>query len=755
MNYLFALISGAGAAIAAATAVYVLARNPGETLNQLFFAYAGAVALFDLANFLMLTAGGPAAAFFFSHLSVMCWFLFLAFLLHFCLVLSGIYPPSVKRIVLPFIYLFVLFFSFFDWKRNWLYSSVKLTFFGYRTQPGTGYWALALFSTLIVLVQLTLLIIAYRSAKTKREKRQRLWLLAGLGAASFFGFFLDVILPSFGFFSQSLVPLATTLYVIALGYVIFRYGFLVISPALLAGDILNTMLGFVVFTDKQRTIRLVNQNLLQTLGYSHGDLIGQPCRMLHKDKEGHDMLHSVVAQGKMVKGMVSLLKKKDGSVIPVTTSAVKIVDDIGDELGNLFVFNDISGEQTLIAQQQETIDELSRVKARTLSILEDTVEAMNRLTKKSEDYRVLIESASDQIFMVNEELKFESMNDAALGQLGKKLDEVIGKPVSDVFPKEMSASNIHNLEIVFKTGQNLSVEEELSFGSNRVFVSSRLSPIKNNEGKTVRVLGIVRDITEHKQVEDMQRAREVADAANRAKSDFLANMSHELRTPLNSIIGFCEVLSGQAYGPMNEKQQDYLNDVLTSGQHLLSLINDILDLSKVEAGKMELALTTFSLKQLLEQSFIMIKEKALKHNIALSSEIADEIGEINADERKLKQIVYNLLSNAVKFTPDGGKIGIRARITDEQVEVAVWDTGIGISGEDQAKLFEKFTQLGGPYVEKVEGTGLGLALAKSLVELHGGKIRVESEGKDKGTTFSFTLPVKQEKGGTDAVATVS
>ncbi len=230
------------------------------------------------------------------------------------------------------------------------------------------------------------------------------------------------------------------------------------------------------------------------------------------------------------------------------------------------------------------------------------------------------------------------------------------------------------------------------------------------------------------------------EAANRHKSEFLANMSHELRTPLNAIIGFSEVLGERLFGELNEKQAEYTDDILSSGRHLLSLINEILDLSKVEAGRMELEVATFDLPTALENARTFVRERALRHAITLELSIDQRLGEFMGDERKIKQILLNLLSNAVKFTPEGGRINLSAKQSDGAVEISVSDTGIGISREDQGTIFEEFRQVGGDYAHKKEGTGLGLTLAKKFVELHGGKIWVESE-VGKGSTFIFTLPI--------------
>ena len=239
------------------------------------------------------------------------------------------------------------------------------------------------------------------------------------------------------------------------------------------------------------------------------------------------------------------------------------------------------------------------------------------------------------------------------------------------------------------------------------------------------------------EIEDKSRQLEVAD---RHKSEFLANMSHELRTPLNAIIGFSEVLLERMFGALNDKQAEYLDDILSSGRHLHSLINDILDLSKVEAGRMELDLAPFDLPLALDNALTLVRERAARHGIALDLSVDQRIDSLVGDERKIKQVLLNLLSNAVKFTPEGGRIALRAVLADGSVEISVGDTGVGIAPEDQEAIFEEFRQVGSDSARKHEGTGLGLTLAKKFVELHGGRIWVKSE-LGKGSTFTFTLPL--------------
>ncbi len=238
---------------------------------------------------------------------------------------------------------------------------------------------------------------------------------------------------------------------------------------------------------------------------------------------------------------------------------------------------------------------------------------------------------------------------------------------------------------------------------------------------------------------EIQEKSRQLEVAGQHKSEFLANMSHELRTPLNAIIGFSEVLSEKMFGDLNEKQLEYLLDIHASGHHLLSLINDILDLSKIEAGRMELDLASVNLPMLLDNCMTLVRERASRQGLMLALEVECGLGDWVADIRKVKQTVINLLSNAVKFTPAGGRVTLRARRLGHVVEIAVVDTGVGIAPDQQALVFEEFRQAGGDYLRKLEGTGLGLSLAKRFVELHGGSIRLESE-PGKGSTFAFTLP---------------
>jgi signal transduction histidine kinase len=240
--------------------------------------------------------------------------------------------------------------------------------------------------------------------------------------------------------------------------------------------------------------------------------------------------------------------------------------------------------------------------------------------------------------------------------------------------------------------------------------------------------------------DELDRLYRELETTSRHKSEFLANMSHELRTPLNSILGFSQVLRERLFGELNEKQEEYLNDILSSGNHLLSLINDVLDLSKVEAGQVELEVAPFSLREALERGVVMVRERATQGGVQVAFSADPEVDVVDGDERRIRQVIFNLLSNAVKFTPAGGAVDVSAAQVNGEVRVLVADTGPGLDPEDHERIFEEFQQTEAG-VEQREGTGLGLALSKRLVELHGGRIWVDSE-LGKGSTFVFTLPAR-------------
>jgi signal transduction histidine kinase len=247
--------------------------------------------------------------------------------------------------------------------------------------------------------------------------------------------------------------------------------------------------------------------------------------------------------------------------------------------------------------------------------------------------------------------------------------------------------------------------------------------------------------------EHLAKTNQELATATRIKSEFLANMSHELRTPLNSVIGFSEVLFDETFGPVNDKQKSYLKNVMISGKHLLQLINQLLDVSKIEAGKMSLELAWVATPLLLRECSMLVTDLAEKKGIAMALEIPDELPEMQVDALKFREIIYNLLSNAIKFTPNGGKIGMRAAATGPSVVVEVWDSGVGIAAENLEKIFQGFFRVDTPDIRQTEGTGLGLSLAKKLAELHGGSLSVESKGLHLGTLVRVTLPITPIKSG--------
>ncbi|MDZ7705116.1 MAG: ATP-binding protein [Trueperaceae bacterium] len=305
---------------------------------------------------------------------------------------------------------------------------------------------------------------------------------------------------------------------------------------------------------------------------------------------------------------------------------------------------------------------------------------------------------------------------------------MVGKHIDDVLPADVAREVRRQIDLAFQNDEVNTYEYPVEVGGERRYREGRMVAINDRE-----VFSIIRDVTDRKEAE-----RAIAEASRR-KSEFLATMSHELRTPLTSILGFSEVLIEGFFGPLNDKQRAYLGDILTSGQHLLSLINDVLDLSKIEAGRLELEPETLSATDIARGSLGVVQERAQKHDLSLRTELPDTPATLVADPRKLKQMLYNYLSNAVKFTPKGGSIVLHVEDAADEVRFEVTDTGIGIAPEDHAKLFRAFSQVDSSLTRNYEGTGLGLSLVKQLAELHGGRVWVRSVFGE-GSTFGFALP---------------
>ena len=446
----------------------------------------------------------------------------------------------------------------------------------------------------------------------------------------------------------------------------------------------------------------------------------------------------------------------------------------------------------LVAPIRKITDSFKAIKEGSIDLsagtLRDVTErkrAEEALRESEIKYRRIFETLEDVYYQTDDKGIIAVVSPSVYRLAGWQPEELVGRPVADVYVEPDGREQL--LSILSK--ERFVKDYEVSLrrkdgGILHVSVGAQL--MLDEQGRPMGVSGTLRDITLRKLGEEKllktnrklelatARASEMAveaEAANQAKSEFLANMSHELRTPLNGIIGFTELVVEKHFGPLNETQEEYLTDVLQSGRHLLSLINDILDLSKIEAGKMELSLSRFNLQDLLERSLVVIKEKAFKHRIALSSTFDGLPDPFEGDERKVKQIVYNLLSNAVKFTPDSGALSLSARAgrktallsqarTESETDpvfgledgrpyvmISVSDTGVGIKREDFDRIFNPFEQVDSSPSRRFQGTGLGLSLTKRLVELHEGMIWVESAGENRGSTFRVLLPVTATKGG--------
>jgi PAS domain S-box-containing protein len=371
-----------------------------------------------------------------------------------------------------------------------------------------------------------------------------------------------------------------------------------------------------------------------------------------------------------------------------------------------------------------------------------------QLRRTADELEALVQAAPVAIVGIDMEGKVLSWHGGAQAMFGWTADELVGRTLA-IVPSEKQ-EEFRALRNRAEHGASIVGLEtyRVRKDGSRIDVSISYAPLHDRQGNTVGATIVYQDITERQLIAEQRQARETAEAANYAKSNFLANMSHELRTPLNAIIGFSELLEDRTFGPLNEKQQRYVTNVRTSGRHLLQLVNDILDLAKVEAGRLVLDLESINVTALLHDMQRGLEPLAVAKRQTFTLEIPEELPALIADRSKVKQILYNLLSNAIKFTKEGGRLGLRASSVpgdDEgqpQIQIAVWDSGIGIAPEDVSRIFLEFEQLDSSYVRQQEGTGLGLALTQRLVEAHGGRIWVEST-LGGGSTFTLLLPASR------------
>jgi PAS domain S-box-containing protein len=379
-------------------------------------------------------------------------------------------------------------------------------------------------------------------------------------------------------------------------------------------------------------------------------------------------------------------------------------------------------------------------------------------------FRELLEAAPDAIMQVDADGQIILLNRVTEKMFGYTREELLGKPVEVLIPQNLHAAHTgHRARYrehptTRSMGTGLALEAIRKDGS-RFPVEISLSPSRSEE-EGFRVTAIIRDISERKLADDRLRAaqarythtltetnrelelrnREI-ERANRLKSEFLASMSHELRTPLHTIIGFSELLGEQMEGPLTEKQKRWINHIHNDSLHLLELINDILDLSKIEAGRLELRPEPFEFIGVVTESLASVRTLAQAKSLALETAV-DVPMAVEADRLRLKQILVNLLSNAVKFTPEGGRVHVGAHVDADLLVVSITDTGIGIPKEEHESIFDKFHQVGATTKGVREGTGLGLPITRRLVEQHGGRISVESE-PERGSRFTFTIPIRR------------
>jgi PAS domain S-box-containing protein len=360
--------------------------------------------------------------------------------------------------------------------------------------------------------------------------------------------------------------------------------------------------------------------------------------------------------------------------------------------------------------------------------------------RESQDFLLnIVNTLADPVFVKDEQHRWVVLNEAFCRFMGRQRDELLGRSDYDFFSKAQADVFWEKDALVFESGVAHENEEAFtdSAGATHTIATKKAVFVDGTGRKTL--VGVIRDVTARKRAEEeVRRAKEAAESASRAKSDFLANMSHELRTPLHAVLGFARVLEGGTYGQLNDRQRHFLGNIVRSSEHMLSLINDLLDLRRVEENRTELSMTALDARLVLEEAVSLVRPVIDERKHAVTIQVAGA-PRVQADRRALLQILVNLITNAAKFTAPGGALTVRAVEQALFVRVEVQDNGVGIAPEDQSKLFEYFAQVGAKHAHGMKGSGVGLALTKALVLRLGGSIAVDS-AKGRGSTFCFTIP---------------
>jgi two-component system CheB/CheR fusion protein len=509
---------------------------------------------------------------------------------------------------------------------------------------------------------------------------------------------------------------------------------------------LNSIGDAVMAIDAEGHVTLLNPLAEQLTGWTQAEATGRPVdeifRIINQETRQPSTIpvKETLAHG-TIHGLANhtILIARAGSECAIDDSCAPIRNRDGQVVGAVLVFRDVTERMEIEIGLEKTRKELEIIK---------------KFADEAREYaESIINTIREPLIALDQDLRVVTASRSFYEVFKVKPEETVGQLIYDLGNKQWDIPKLRELlETILPkkaTFDNYEVEHDFTTIGRRIMLLNARQ-IQRASGKERIILLAIEDITERKEIENgLEKAHEELQElaaelkrTTRAKSEFLANMSHELRTPLNSINGFSEILYDETFGPLNEKQKKYVDYVLTSGKHLLLLINQILDMAKVEAGKMKLALSSLPMKTLLNEISLLVADMVSKKKIEMLLEIAEDLPNIEGDELKVKEIIYNLLSNAVKFTPEGGKIGMRAKKADSEIEIVVWDTGVGIAPENMGKIFEGFFRVDTPYSRVTEGTGLGLPLSRKLVELHGGELYVESEGLNKGTSVRFILPIK-------------